>query len=401
MSKHIRCLAIVFALSHSLNAADWPQWRGPNRNGISAETGWSSQWPAGGPKQLWKLNVGIGCSSVAASKGRVYTMGNQADTDTVWCLDANSGATLWKHSYACKLDPNMFEGGSGATPTVDGDRVYTLSRSGHLLCLHADTGKVIWLKHLQNDLGGNMPTWGYAGSPLVLDNLVIADVGAPGAATVAFDNMTGNVVWKNGDEGAGYGSLFAFKHQGRVCLASFDAFGLVVRDSKDGKLLARQKWKTNFDINVVTPIVDGDKIFVSSGYGKGAALFQLTDSELKYVWQTQKMRNHFNSCILWQNHLYGFDENKLTCLDFADGTVKWTQENLGKGSLMLADGKLIIQSEQGDLVIAEASSSAFKEIARAKVLSGRCWVVPVLANGRIYCKNNAGDLVCVDVAKGD
>ena len=379
-------------------AADWPQWRGPTRDGISAETGWAAAWPAGGPRQLWKFSAGTGCSSVSVSQGRVYTMGNRAETDTVYALDEKTGAVLWQHSYACKLDPNLFEGGPAATPTVDGDRVYTLSRSGHLFCLRADTGKVLWAKNLTGDLGGKRPTWGYAGSPIVLENRLILDVGASGAATMALDKLTGQVLWKNGQEPAGYGTLRPFPCQGQTGLASFNGAGLAVRAAQDGKALAFFPWKTSYDVNAATPIVAGDKIFISSGYNRGAALLKISAGGLKALWENKNMRNHFNSCVLWQGHLYGFDESTLTCLDFATGAARWQQDGLGKGALMLADGKLIIQAEKGDLVVAEAAPGAYRELARAKVLGGRCWVVPVLANGAVYCKNNNGELVRLDVS---
>ncbi|MCX6997518.1 MAG: PQQ-binding-like beta-propeller repeat protein [Kiritimatiellaeota bacterium] len=379
-------------------AADWPQWRGPTRDGLSAETGWSTAWPADGPRQLWKFSAGIGCSSVSVSQGRVYTLGNRADTDTVYALDEKTGAVLWKHSYACPLDPNLFEGGPAATPTVDGDRVYTLSRSGHLCCLRADTGQVLWAKNLSSDLGGKRPTWGYAGSPVVVEKRLILDVGAPGAATMALDKLTGQVLWKNGKDSAGYSTLLPFVWQGQTVLASFNAAGLAVRAANDGKELAHFPWKTSYDVNAATPIVAGGKIFISSGYNRGGALLQLSAGNLKALWEHKKMRNHFNSCVLWQGQLYGFDESTLTCLDFATGAARWQQEGLGKGSLMLAGGKLVIQSEKGDLVIADAAPGAYRELARAKVLGGRCWVVPVLANGRVYCKNNNGELVCLDVS---
>ena len=390
-------ITLFFLCLGFAQAADWPQWRGPNSDGVSTETGWSAQWDAGGPKQLFKLNVGIGCSSVVVSKGRLFTMGNTNNTDTVWCLDAATGKEIWKQSYPCPLDPNMFEGGPGSTPTADGDRVFTLSRAGDLHCLDAATGKVVWRKQIVNDLGGIAPKWGYAGSPLVLGKWVIVDVGALGAATVAFDKATGDIAWKNGDEGAAYSTPLPFESDGKKYLAIFDAFGLVIREADGGKTLAKQEWKTNYDINAATPIVSGDKVFVASGYGKGGAQFQFTGGELKYVWQSKKMRNQLSTSVLWQGYLYGFDEGKLACLDFTNGDVKWTQEDLGKGSLMLADGKLIIQSEKGDLVIAAAAPDVFKELARSKVLDQRCWVVPVLANGRIYCKNNVGDLIALDV----
>ena len=391
------CLLWLTLLS-SVRAADWPQWRGPARDGISAEADWSIAWPTNGPRSRWTFQAGTGCAAVSVCQGRVYTLGNRADTDTVYALDEKTGAVLWKHSYACPLDPNLFEGGPAATPTVDGDRVYTLSRAGQLFCLRADKGTVLWSKHLVNELGGKRPTWGYAGSPVVLDNRVILDVGAPGGAILAFDKMTGQVLWKNGAEGASYGTVQPCTLRGQAALASFNAFGLILRKAGDGQELARFPWKTSYDINAATPIVAGDRIFISSGYNRGAALLQFMEQGLKPLWENKKMRNHFSSCVLWKDHLYGFDEGTLTCLEFATGAVRWRQEGLGKGGLMLAAGRLIIQAERGDLVIADAAPDAYRERARAHVLGGRCWVMPVLANGALYGKNNNGDLVCLDVA---
>ena len=379
-------------------AGDWPQWRGPNRDGISTESNWSATWPATGPKQLWKLNVGLGCSAVSVSHGRAYTQGNQSETDTVYCLDATTGKSVWQYSYACPLAPKYWDGGTLATPTVDGDRVYTVSKVGHLFCLQAETGKVLWQKQLATDFGGNMPTWGYAGSPLVIDQWLLLSTGATNGALVALDKLTGAIAWKTGSDPAGYSTPTLFTFQSQPCLAVFNGFGLVVHALTDGKEIARFEWKTKYAVNATTPIVAGDKIFISSGYNTGGALLQLAAGRLTELWQNKAMRNQFNSCVLWQDHLYGFDESTLTCLDFATGTVQWKQEGLGKGSLMLAGDNLIIQSETGDLVVAPPSPAGFKELTRAKVLSGKCWVVPVLANGRLYVRNNAGDLVCLDVA---
>jgi len=390
--------AAILAATCVARASDWPQWRGPNRDGISAEAGWSSQWPADGPKPLWHANVGTGCSSVSVVGDRVFTMGNQSDADTVWCCDAKTGLPVWKHTYANPLDPRNYEGGPGATPTVDGNLVFTLSRTGQLFCLDARTGKPVWSKHLVNDFGGKVPKWGYSGSPLVAGDLVLLETGANGGSTVALDKKTGATVWKSGDEPAGYGTIMPFTFGGKACVASFDGTGLTVRDTKTGKELATYPWKTSYEVNAATPIVSGDKIFISSGYNKGCALLRFDGSSLKPLWENREMRNHFNSSVLWKDHLYGFDDSTLACLDLADGSVKWTQVGLGKGSLILAGDKLVIQSESGDLVIAPAAPESFQEIARAKVLKDRCWVVPVLANGRIYCKNNKGELVCLDVS---
>jgi outer membrane protein assembly factor BamB len=396
MTTLIPCLMLTATLA---SAADWPQWRGPNRDGISTETGWSTQWRTNGPEQLWKFNVGLGCSSVVVSRGLLYTQGNQDDTDTIFCFKADTGVIVWKYSYSCALAPENWEGGTLATPTVDGDRVYTVSKEGHIFCFQSDTGKIIWSKHVQNDLGGKPPTWGYAGSPFVVNNRVLFDIGAPGGGMVALDNGTGDIVWKSGADPAGYSTPTLFTANGRQLLACFHSSALVVHELQNGKEVARTPWKTQIDLNALTPTVAGDKIFIASGYGRGGALFELAGSELKYIWQTKKMRSSFASCVLWNDHLYGFDDVRLTCLTFATGEVDWQQEGFGKGSLMLADGKLIIQGEKGDLVIAEASPTGFKELARAKVLTGKCWVVPVLANGRLYCKNNAGDLLCLEVSE--
>jgi len=396
--KRAVSILILLVAARPVFAADWPQWRGPNRDGISTESNWLTQWPAGGPKQLWKTNVGTGCSAVAVSHGRLVALGNSNDTETVVCLDAATGKPLWNHSYASPLESRMFEGGPAATPTVDGERVYTLSRAGQLFCLELATGKVVWSKHFQAELAGRMPQWGYAGSPLVLGKALLCDVGATNGSTMAFDKLTGKILWQCGNDALGYASLVPFPFKGRQCLATFNAFGLVVREAATGQELARQVWTTAYDGNIATPIIAGDKIFISSGYNKGGAVLQFTGTALTELWQHRDMRNHFNSSVLWHGHLYGFDESTLTCVTFATGTPKWKQEGLGKGALMLAGDKLLVLSETGDLVVATATPAGFKELARAKVLTGRCWVVPVLANGRLYVRNNTGDLVCLDVA---
>jgi len=375
------------------NVPDWYQWRGPNRDGISTEKGWLSVWSEGSPKVLWRVSVGVGYSSVSVSSGRVYTMGNVEKMDTVYCLDADTGDVVWQYSYPCEAKGEGHPG-SAATPTVDGKPVYTLSRDGDLFCFDTDSGEVIWSKVLPRDFNAKAPEWGFSCSPLVLDNWLILDVGQ----TLALDKATGELIWKSKDYGASYSSPIAFRLDGKSRLAVFPASGLVILNAENGQQLSRYPWKTKYDVNAVTPIVSGDKVFISSGYNTGGALIQISGSKPKVIWKNKNMRNHFNSCVLWKGHLYGFDESTLKCLDFQTGAVKWKKRGLGKGSLMLADGKLIIMGDKGDLVIAEASPDSFQEISRAKVLSGLCWTVPVLSGGKLYCRNHPGDLVCLDVS---
>ncbi|MEI6350952.1 MAG: PQQ-binding-like beta-propeller repeat protein [Verrucomicrobiota bacterium] len=376
-------------------AADWPQWRGPNRDGISHETGWNAQ----SPKVLWKLNLGTGCSSFAVVKDRVFTMGNLNNADSVYCLDANTGKTFWAYTYPSARDAKMFDGGPCATPTIDGEFVYSLSRAGLLLCLKRETGAVVWSKEFQKEFGAKPPGWGYSASPLILDGKLFVDVGAKGASAVALDKATGTVVWKAGDDAASYSSPYGFTHGGKQCVAFFNAMGLVVREAGNGNELLRFPWKTSWDVNPTTPIVSGDKIFIASGYGRGGVLLPLGRANPAPIWQSKDMKNKMNSCALWQGCLYGFDESKLACIDFATGAVKWQASGMGLGSLMIADGKLIILAESGELVIAEASSKAFKQLSKTPAVGGNTWVTPVLSNGRIYCRNHKGDVVCFDVAK--
>lgn len=376
------------------NANDWYRWRGPEANGISMETGWSANWPDSGPKQLWKAEVGTGFASFAVSQGRVFTMGNTNDTDTVFCFDAASGKVIWHYSYPSKLDPNMYEGGPSATPTVDGDRVYTVSKQGMVHCLEVATGKVVWSKNVAEEVKAKAPRWGFSGSAFVEGDLCILNIGSSGTAV---DKHTGKVVWSSEPDEAGYATAVPFANGDEPAVVLVVKREVVALRVKDGKEIWQYPWKTTPDINAADTVVQDKRIFVSSGYNHGAAVFDVTEGSPKTVWQNRNMRNQFNSSVLWEGYLYGFDDNKLRCIAFDTGEVKWTEPSPGKGSLMLADGKLIVLGERGELMVAPASPDGFKPISRTQVLNGKCWTTPVLSNGRIYCRNAAGNIVCLDV----
>jgi len=385
----------------SAKAADWPNWRGPNHNGVSSETGWLATWPEGQPKVLWKASIGTGFASMAVSNGRVYTMGNIRNNDILYCLDADTGQDLWKQSYPCPLFPESHEGGPAATPTVDNDAVYTFSKNGDAIRFRAATGQVVWHKNLIKELGIKHPTWYFASSPLIVDNLVILNAGTRG---IALNKTDGSLVWKNGNGACGYATAVPFTMAGQKCVALFVSREIVGLNAATGKLLWASQWRTSYDINAADPIISGDTMFISSGYNSGCALFKIGPSHLTEIWRNNNMRNHASSCVLWKGHIYGFDGQfggggKLTCLDYETGQVKWSQRGMGTGSLCLADDKLIILSERGKLVITEASPKGFKELASVQILTGKCWTVPVLANGRIYARNADGQLVCIDVRR--
>jgi len=383
--------------------SDWPNWRGSNHNGISTETDWSFKWPRGGPKRLWRASIGVGFSSIVVNKGRAYTMGNIKENDFVYCFDAETGKEIWKRSYPCPREPANYEGGPNATPTVHGNAVYTFSRKGHVFCLSADSGNVIWRRDLPKELGLKTPQWGFAGSPLVMGKLLVLNAGTAG---VALNKTTGTVVWASGKRPGGYATPVPFDLKGRKCLAIFGEKSIIGVDASDGKRLWKHPWRTQYDVNAADPIISGNKIFVSSGYGKGCALLRLSKNtgvlqrdefKASVVWQNKNMRNHFASSVLWKGHLYGFDEDQIKCLEFKTGQVKWKKRGFGKGTLMVAGDKFIILSDQGKLVVAELSPNGFKQLAKAQILGGRCWTVPVLVRGRLYARNAKGDLVCLDL----
>ncbi|MCC7085040.1 MAG: PQQ-binding-like beta-propeller repeat protein [Pirellulales bacterium] len=391
---------------------DWPNWRGPEHSGISRETGWQDTWPDGGPKQLWKASVGTGFSSVSIADGRLYTLGHRGDDDTVYCLDANTGEEIWKHSYPCKLVDNLHEGGPAATPTIHEGRVYTHSKEGHLFCFDAAQGAVLWSVKLQDLLGVEMPTWGFSCSPRVLGDSLLVEAGR----TCALDRNTGELRWKTDKYEPGYGSPAILRRGEKLLVVVLNNEYLLIVDAADGKEVAKQAWETSFATSATTPIVDDDTIFISTGYNAGCVMFRLAPAAgslpekteaglvLERVYQNKNMSNHMANCVLYDNYLYGIDGNshnrrncELVCLDAASGDVKWKHRGLGCGSLMIADDKLIVLGDDGELVIAPANSQAFQPTAKARAIEGKCWTVPVLSHGRVYCRNADGDLVCVDL----
>ena len=380
-------------------AADWPNYRGPDHNGITTETDWNSNWGDSGPKVLWKKSVGIGFSSVTAADGRVYAMGNTGktgNTDIVYCFDAVTGEEKWKHSYPCPLEPKYYEGGTLGTPTVDGDKLYTLSKMGSLFCLDAANGKVIWQKELNKAMGNELPTWHFSSSALIVGDMLVLNIGDAG---LALNKNTGATIWSNGKGQCGYATPMPFVISGQSGLAIFGKNSIVAVSPKDGKKLWQFPWVTKHDVNAADPIVYDNYVFISSGYNRGCALLEIDAGKATKVWESKVMRTQMNGCVLYDGFLYGFDESTFKCIAPQDGTERWQERSLGKGALLMStDGRMIIMSDKGELVIAQANPQEFKVLARAQILpKEKCWTSPTLANGKIYARNAAGDLVCVDI----
>jgi len=381
-------------------AEDWPQWRGPNRNGISSEKGWLDHWPADGPPIAWKAAVGMGFSSFTVADGRVYTTGNADNTDTIFCFAAATGKELWKHSYPADLGDKFFEGGTTGTPTVDEGRVFALSRWGDLFCLEAATGKIVWTTNVAKQTGVRIPGWGFSGAPTVLEHLLLLNVGDAG---LALNKATGQVIWQSANKDAGYSTPLPWKRDGRWSVLLGSAQSYLAVDSQTGKELWRIRWLTQYGVNAADPVIDGDLVFISSGYGKGAALLKPgAGPEPGVVWKSKVLRTQLNAAVLIDGYLYGGDGDAsdnpaLKCVNIADGKEQWSEPGAAVGAIMAANGKLIIMGDHGELIIAPASAKGFQPTARAQVLGGKCWTVPVLANGFVYCRNSRGDVVSVDV----
>ena len=395
----LRALLLV-AVPSILIAEDWPQWRGPTRNGISVEKNWLDHWPKEGPRIAWKANVGLGFSSFVVAQGRVYTLGNSDNKDTVFCFDTVSGKEIWHHSYPADLGDKFFEGGTTSTPAIDGDKVFTLSRWGDLFCFEAATGKVIWSRNLQKEMGVRVPGWGFSGSPTIVENLLLLNVGEAG---MALEKSSSKVIWQSANKDSGYSTPLPWQREGRSLLLLGSGQSYLAVDLKTGKEQWRIRWLTQYGVNAADPVIDHDRIFISSGYGKGAALLQPTNSaEPEVLWKNKTLRTQINSAVLLDGFLYGIDGDStdkaaLKCVELASCAEKWSAPATGFGALMVADGKLIVLGERGELMVAPASVKEFSPTARAQVLGGKCWTVPVLANGFVWCRNSRGDVGCVDL----
>jgi outer membrane protein assembly factor BamB len=389
--------------------SDWPQWRGPGRDGISTDKDLLTTWPAAGPAKLWEQPAGAGYASLAVSRRRVFTVIQDGDSEAVVCWDAQTGNELWRYRYkASFVSPN----GSGprSTPTIDGDLVYTVGGTGQMHCLktHPATaeGEVVWHKDLLGEFvleyGRENLRWGVSFSPLVEHELVYINPGGPkGNSLAALDKRTGEVKWKNLDDPAGYSSPIAATIAGRRQIIFFTQLGLVGVGPEDGTLLWRFPWETSYGCNIATPVVFQDYVFLSSGYGHGCAVVHVEPAaegafQARRVYENNRMRNHFPSSVLYQGHLYGFNENVLTCMEFASGKVKWRASGFDKGSLLIAADKLIVLGENGKLAIADATPEAYHERSSCQVSNEQCWVVPALANGLLYVRDGRR-VMCFDL----
>ena len=390
-------------------ALDWPQWRGPDRTDVSKETGLLKQWPEGGPKQVWLYKeAGKGYAGPAIVGGKFYTMGTRDGSEVLLALDANSGKELWTAKLGNILG-NQWGDGPRGTPTVEGDRVYALGGQGALICAQAKDGKVIWQRTMQ-ELGGNVPFWGYTESVLVDGGQVVCSPGGSQGAVAALDKLTGKTLWQSKDftDNIHYSSLIAADHNGQrqyIKLTEKYVAGVAV---KDGKLLWRSNWPGRVAV-IPTPIFKDGFVYVTAGYGVGCKLIKLgAGDQTSDVYENKVMKNHHGGVILVGEHLYGHsDGSAWVCQNFKTGEEIWAAKNLGKGAIGYADGMFYCLDERSGVVaLIEASTKGWNEHGRLKLdpqttirsRQGAIWTHPVIVNGKLYLRDQ--DLIyCYDVKK--
>lgn len=378
-------------------ADDWPRWRGPNANGIIESGEWNPEALNDGPRITWQKELGEGYSAATISGKRLYTLGNVKNRDTVFCLDADNGSEIWKYNYACKARSYS---GPRSTPLAAGTSVYTFSREGHIFCFNAANGEVKWKRNVATELKAKVLRWGFAGSPIMLDEKIIINAGKRG---VALDRTTGRTIWSSAPGVGGYATPVIYRQAGKICAAIFGEKGLHAVDTSNGKELWYREWETRYNVNAADPIISGTKMFISSGYKRGSTVLDFSGKTPRTLWKSKSLSNMFSSSVLLDGYIYGIDGNAgrgtLRCLVFDTGAEKWSKE-LGFGSLIVVDRKLIVLNEKGTMFIADAVPTGYRQVSEAKILQKKvCWTAPAFAYGKIYCRNQPGTLVCVDVRK--
>jgi outer membrane protein assembly factor BamB len=394
---------------------DWPQWRGPNRDGISEETGLLDRWPDKGPRELWRTRgLGKGYASVSIAGGKIFSLGRLGGQTHIVAMDVADGTVLWTVPVGGGGDPNC-------TPTVDGDLVFGLSHGGDLLCADVNTGEAVWHKNFPADFGGKMMSgWGYSESPLVDGNKLVCTPGARGAIIAALDKRTGKTIWKTpmtnagsrGADGAAYSSIVVGQGGGVRQYVQLVGRGVIGVDADKGKLLWGYNRIANGTANISTPLIAGDFVFCSTGYGTGSALLRLggrrgqISAEEVYFKTGKQLQNHHGGMILLKDHVYmghGHDNGHPVCVNLRTGRDAWRPgrgPGTGSAAITCADGHLYFRYQNGVMALIEATPDSYKLKGSFNIAinNGRSWAHPVISNGRLYLRDQ-DEMICYDIRK--
>jgi len=405
--KSVLTVFVWIAIAVAAHAADWPQWRGPDRTDISKETGLLKEWPKEGPPKVWmSKEAGLGYSGFAVVGDTLYSMGAKDDKEFLFALDVNDGRLKWSSDVGPLLTNNWGDG-PRATPTVDGDLLYVLNGKGNLVCANTSDGAIVWQKTMA-ELGGKTPNWGYCESVLIDGEKAVCTPGGKQGALAAFNKKTGEPIWQSKDfkEDAQYSSIIVADHNGKRQYIQLMQKKLVGIDAENGNVLWVTDWVGRTAV-IPTPIFHDGCVFITSGYGAGCKLVKLEPEQAVDVYQNTNMKNHHGGVILVGDYLYGFSDGLgWVCQDFKTGEVKWNEKSqLGKGCLTCADGMLYLVDEaRGEVALIEASPEGYQEHGRftlepqttQRKPSGRIWTHPTIADGKLYLRDQEL-LFCFDV----
>jgi outer membrane protein assembly factor BamB len=411
MFRRFTLSILTLTLTLTLQAADWPQWRGPNRDGISQDTGLLQEWPEGGPKERWKrTDIGAGYSTPVVVGGKVFVQTTKGKEEFALCLDEKNGKEIWTARIGDHYDiPGNAWPGTRSSPTVDGDRVYCLSSKGQLVCFGIGDAKERWKKDLMKDLGGVVGfkemNWAYCESVLVDGDNVICTPGGKDAAFAALNKMTGEVVWKTAlekSDNAEYSSPMPVVAGGVKQYVGFLRSGLVGIDAKTGKLLWKYEKIADMGANIMTPVVYQDKVFASSSRGGGALLELAASGNPKEIYHQKTLGTSIGGAVLVDGHLYGTTQGGLYCVELATGKEKWVEPSIGGASICFADGRLYVRRySTGEIVLVEPNAKEYVEKGRVKQTDRSkfaAWPHPIVANGGLYVRDH-DTLVCWEVKK--
>ena len=398
----------ILAILPVLMGADWPQHLGPKRDSQSAETGILRTWPKAGPAVAWSRPVGSGWAGPVVQGGRLVLFHRVGDSEVVESLEAASGNGVWKQEYRTRyIDDFEFDPGPRSTPLIADGKVFTLGADGDLRVWEAATGKPVWGRNVNKDYGVAKGFFGTATSPVLAGGKLLVNVGAKGAGVVAFDPATGKELWKAADDPVSYSSPVVAGVGGTEAAIFFTRSGLLAVEPADGKVRFTFPWRPRLQasVNAATPVVSGDRVFLSTSYSTGAVVLDLSKDAPREVWSgDDSLSCHYSTPVLAGEHLYGIDGRqeggraRLRCVEFATGKVKWTREAFGCAGLIAADGVILAATEAGDVVAFEPTPQAYKEVARGTVLESPVRALPALAGGRLFVRDGK-KLVALQVGK--
>ena len=381
----------------------WTNFRGPSRDGRYDEGPIRTTWPAGGLPLLWKQPIGGGYASFVVAEGMAFTIEQRRRQEIVAAYDVETGRELWTHGSDAEFIESMGGDGPRATPTWEAGRLWALGAEGDLRCFDAKTGKLHWSRNILTDNGASNLQWGMAAAPLIVDDkVVVLPGGRSGKSVVAYNKLTGAPVWKSLNDTQAYVSPMIVTLAGKRQILVETANRVVGLAVEDGSLLWETSWNTDMGINCSQPIViDANRFFLSSGYGKGAALVAISNSgeglTARKVWENSSMKNKFNSSVLYEGNVYGLDEGILTCVDAATGDRKWKGGRYGYGQVILASGHLVVITDTGELVLVKATPDKHTEVARFSAIEGKTWNYPAIAGGRLLVRNQT-QMACFDLS---